>query len=59
MRPVVTEWEYRIESPSDVIFDLEMKQLGREGWELVFARRATSRNSDNASYEIIFKRPKR
>ncbi|QDU39197.1 hypothetical protein Mal4_35340 [Maioricimonas rarisocia] len=50
-------WEYRIESPSDISFSDSMQALGDEGWELVFARRATS-SFGGASYEMIFKRPK-
>ncbi len=53
-----TEWEYTIESPSDTTFQMALDRLGGEGWELVFARRATSKYS-SASYEMIFKRPKR
>ena len=52
-------WEYRIESPDDYSFDTAMNELGEDGWELVFARRATNRFSDGASYEMIFKRPQR
>ncbi|MFZ2490376.1 MAG: hypothetical protein WA208_02730, partial [Thermoanaerobaculia bacterium] len=51
-------WEYRIETPADVIFDEEMKRLGAEGWDLVTARRATS-SYGAPSYEIIFRRPVR
>ncbi len=34
-----------------------MKNIGDQGWELVFARRATS--DDEYGYECIFKRPKK
>jgi hypothetical protein len=50
-------WEYRIESPADLNLPLELQQLGSGGWELVFARRATS-SRDAAAYEMIFKRPR-
>jgi hypothetical protein len=52
----VPKWEYRIESPSDSAFDTEMEKLGEEGWELVFARRATTSTGVTASYEMIFRR---
>lgn len=53
-------WEYRIEAPSDVQFEARMDSLGRQGWELVSARRATasSEYDRSASYEMIFKRPR-
>ena len=50
-------WEYRLESPSDLSFESELDKLGRAGWELVFARRATS-SYDGAIYEMIFRRPR-
>lgn len=53
-----TTWEYKLESPSDITFESEMQRFGSDGWELVFARRATSEYSSTASYEMIFKRPK-
>lgn len=49
-------WEYSIESPDDLSFEETMETLGQDGWELVFARRATSRGRGSASYEMIFKR---
>ena len=51
------KWEYKITSPDDLSFDTEVNKLGQEGWELVVARRATSRYGNEASYEMIFKRP--
>lgn len=53
-----TQWEYTIESPGDTSFESATNRLGRAGWELVFARRATS-EFGSPSYEMIFKRPKR
>jgi hypothetical protein len=53
---VKQNWEYRIESPSDTYFESEMEAIGNDGWELVFARRATG-DFGGASYEMIFKRP--
>ena len=52
------KWEYRLEAPSDVLFEETMKDLGNEGWELVNARRATSKYKSGASYEMIFKKKK-
>ncbi len=53
-------WEYVIASPSDEMFEQSMALAGENGWELVFARRATSgtEESANPKYEMIFKRPK-
>ena len=55
------QWEYRIESLPDRTFDQRINALGQEGWELVFARRASdgSDYSPTFSYEMIFKRPKK
>jgi len=50
-------WQYRLESPSDFSLQSELDKLGKDGWELVFARRATS-SSGGASYEMIFRRPR-
>jgi hypothetical protein len=59
LRPVFTQqWEYKIASPSDIGFQREMDDLGAQGWEMVFARRATSQ-TDSVHYEVILKRPKR
>ncbi|MGD0650264.1 MAG: DUF4177 domain-containing protein [Verrucomicrobiia bacterium] len=57
----VERWEYRIEAPSDMELASTINTLGEEGWELVFARRATSGSeyATTAKYEMIFKRPKR
>lgn len=52
----MTEWEYTIESPSDSTLQMELDRLGGQGWELVFARRATSEYG-SPSYEMMFKRP--
>lgn len=55
------QWEYKIESIPDRSFDQRINAMGREGWELVFARRASdgSDYSPTFSYEMIFKRPKK
>ncbi|KQC11119.1 MAG: hypothetical protein APR54_11260 [Candidatus Cloacimonas sp. SDB] len=51
-------WEYKLESTSDYAFDDEINEYGNDGWELLFARRATSSYSDGACYEMIFKQEK-
>ena len=55
------QWEYRIESFPDTAFSSRINAMGKEGWELVFARRASdgSDYSPSFSYEMIFKRPKK
>jgi hypothetical protein len=55
----VEQWQYMIVAPEDLTFDQEMNQLGRDGWELVSARRATSGSgyTSTAAYEMILKRP--
>lgn len=59
--PALAKWEYMIASPPDQEFDERMAGYGREGWELVSARRATSGSGEysSAGYEMIFKRPVR
>lgn len=49
-------WEYKITSPPDIHLEEELAKLGQEGWELIEARRATSRYGNEASYEEILKR---
>lgn len=55
------EWEYRIIAIPDSSFETKINALGADGWELVFARRASdgSETRPTMSYEMIFKRPKR
>lgn len=50
------KWEYRIETPSDYSFSNSMNRYGKDGWELVSARRATDA-LNVAGYECIFRRP--
>lgn len=54
----IVGWEYSISSIKDDTWDTEMNQKGSQGWELVFARRATTGgvHSSEAMYECIFKR---
>ena len=54
-----TAWEYKIASISDESFEREINVLGIDGWELVFARRASvgELGGDHSFvYEMIFKR---
>ena len=50
------KWEYKIETPSDILFEKKMNIYGNVGWELVSARRASG--ALGMSYECIFKRRK-
>jgi len=56
----LTQWEYKIVAIPDAVFEVAMNKLGEDGWELVFARRASdgSSYSPQFSYEVIVKRPK-
>ncbi len=51
-------WTYDVVSPVDSDLDSTLAQLGLDGYELVFARRASdaSEQSPAARYEMIFKR---
>lgn len=60
--PVVSsnqEWEYTVESPDDLFLETRLNNMGKEGWEVVSARRASAGRGDSAtySYEMILKRP--
>ena len=55
-KPQSVGWEYKIEAIPDLIFIESMNMYGKNGWELVSARRAV--NDGTASYECIFKRVK-
>jgi len=56
-KPQSVAWEYKIEAISDLIFIEQMDSHGKNGWELVSARRAVT--DGTASYECIFKRLKK
>jgi hypothetical protein len=51
-------WEYMILSVPDDMFTQQLDRLGANGWEMVFARRASDGNTPHPtmSYEMIFKR---
>jgi hypothetical protein len=51
------KWEYKIVGVPDPEFDTAMGTLGADGWELVFARRASGGREEKMLYECIFKRP--
>lgn len=58
-QPKNLQYEYKIESFEDLVFDTGINRLGDEGWELVFARRALTGEeySRRGIYECIFRRP--
>jgi GYF domain 2 len=49
------QFEYKIESPDDRAFTRTLDRWGKDGWELVFARRASGSDHE-MSYEVILKR---
>jgi len=51
-------FQFMVAAPTDSTFSLEMNELGREGWEIVSARRASSGEgyARSFSYEVILKR---
>lgn len=53
--PAKTKWEYKVQSVSDLAFETEANALGKEGWQVVSARRAGS--SGSFSYEFVLMRP--
>lgn len=55
----IVTYEYKIDSIPDSSFTETMNQLGTEGWELTFARRAQDSTTETFSYECIFKRQKK
>lgn len=52
---VPPKWEYGIEWFEDNDFATSVNKVGQEGWEMVFARRATNAN-EKYGYEMIFRR---
>lgn len=51
-------FEYMVDSIPDLEWASKAQELGNEGWELVFARRASGAD-DTYLYECIFKRQSR
>lgn len=50
------KWEYKIVSPEDSLLDAELKIIGENGWDIIFARRAMGKNEEY-KYEMLIKRP--
>jgi hypothetical protein len=50
-----TQFEYMVDSIPDLEWGSKAQELGKEGWELVFARRARD-SADSFLYECIFQR---
>jgi len=48
-------WSYAIIAPSDTNFQMELAKAGLNGWEVVSARRAVTK--EVPAYELIMKRP--
>jgi hypothetical protein len=60
-KPAERSWEYQIVAIPDSLFDTKLNELGKDGWEIVSARRASdgSTYAPTFSYELILKRPAR
>lgn len=61
-RPEKTEtllWEYEVIGIDDYEFDTVINEMGQQGWDIAFARRALSGEGrySKGLYEVIFKRP--
>ena len=50
------QYEYKIEFINDYTWSSEMNAQGRDGWQVVGSRRASSSSTDDYGYEIIFMR---
>lgn len=48
-------WSYRIVAPSDAELRQDLETAGNNGWEIVAARRAVTK--EVPAYELILKRP--
>ena len=57
-RALPEQWQYTIAAPKDEELKTVTDKLGANGWELVFARRASDGDPRNPkmSYEMIFKK---
>lgn len=57
-RTLPEQWQYTIAAPKDEDLQTEIDKMGADGWELVFARRASGGDQSNPkmSYEMIFKK---
>ena len=53
------QWEYTLKDVPDADFTDQMNEMGKDGWDVVTARRASDGNdTPTFSYEIVFKRAK-
>ncbi len=53
------QWEYTLKDVPDADFTDQMNNMGKEGWDVVTARRASDgADTPTFSYEIVFKRAK-
>lgn len=52
------KYDYMVASIPDLEWGTKAQELGQEGWEMVFARRASD-GADNMLYECIFQRQSR
>jgi hypothetical protein len=57
-RALPEQWQYTIAAPKDENLKTVINKLGAEGWEMVFARRASDGDprDPKMSYEMIFKK---
>lgn len=49
---IVPRYEYTITTISDATYAVELRELGRQGWEIVSARRASD-STGAFAYEVI------
>jgi len=54
-KPEPVRYEYSIATPNDFLLETELNRMGRQGWQVVFARRAMD-SLNMASYEMILMR---
>jgi len=57
-KPEPVRFEYSVAAPNDIFLETELNKMGRQGWQVVFARRAMD-SLNMASYEMIMMREAR
>ena len=57
-KPEPVRYEYTVATPNDFFLETELNKMGRQGWQVVFARRAMDA-LNIASYEMILMRESR
>jgi hypothetical protein len=57
-KPEPVRYEYKVAAPNDLFLEKELNEQGRQGWQVVFARRAMD-VLNIASYEMILMREAR